>query len=176
MKKRIKDKSGFTLIELVVVLVIIAILSALTIPVVTGYIEDANDQKFISMARSDYVALTIEIEKGRLDDSLKLTDPIRHDVPINHRISLKTAIPPEKLSQLSGDENLVDYTVGYEKRYSDGRSCEPEETLCPVLVYGFKLKDGNKFKYVAVVPNQKAEIITEEDYSNLNIYYYENFT
>lgn len=177
MRKQIKkDKRGFTLIELAVVFVIIAILSALTIPIVTGYIDDANNQKFISMARSDYVALTIEIEKGRLADTLKLTDPIRPDSSTNHRLSLKTAIPPEKLRQLSGNENLEDYTVGYEKRYSDGRSCEPEETLCPILVYGFKLKEGGNFKYVAIVPNQRVEIITEEDYNNLNIYYYENFS
>lgn len=174
MKKRLKDKSGFTLIELIVVLVIIAILSALTIPVVTGYIQDANDQKFISMARADYVALTIEIEKGRLADTLKLIDPVRPDGTVNHRLSLKEAIPSDKLSALSGDENLVDYTVGFEKRYSDDRSCDPEETLCPILVYGFKLSDGSNFKYVAVVPNQRAEIITEEDFDNLNIYYYEN--
>lgn len=38
-----KNNKGFTLIELVVVLVIIALLAAITVPVVTGYIEDARE-------------------------------------------------------------------------------------------------------------------------------------
>lgn len=42
MPKRINDRSGFTLIEVIVVAVIIAVLSAVAIPLYNGYIEDSR--------------------------------------------------------------------------------------------------------------------------------------
>ena len=45
MKHSKSKKSGFTLIELIVVLTILAILAALLIPALTGYIEKAKSQK-----------------------------------------------------------------------------------------------------------------------------------
>ncbi|MFQ6861935.1 MAG: type IV pilin protein [Beduini sp.] len=60
-----KNKKGFTLIELVVVLVIIAILAAITVPVVTGYIEDANDARYVSEARAIYLVVQAEEAKDR---------------------------------------------------------------------------------------------------------------
>lgn len=63
IKQLKKNKKGFTLIELVVVLVIIAILAAITVPVVTGYIEDANDARYVSEARSIY--LVVQAEEAR---------------------------------------------------------------------------------------------------------------
>ncbi|MFQ9924087.1 MAG: type IV pilin protein [Beduini sp.] len=65
IKQLKKNKKGFTLIELVVVLVIIAILAAITVPVVTGYIEDANDARYVSEARSIYLVVQAEEAKDR---------------------------------------------------------------------------------------------------------------
>lgn len=65
IKQLKKNKKGFTLIELVVVLVIIAILAAITVPVVTGYIEDANDARYVSEARSIYLVVQAEEAKER---------------------------------------------------------------------------------------------------------------
>jgi prepilin-type N-terminal cleavage/methylation domain-containing protein len=42
MPKRINDRSGFTLIEVIVVAVIIAVLSAVAIPLYNGYITDSR--------------------------------------------------------------------------------------------------------------------------------------
>ena len=52
---RNKEK-GFTLVELIVVLAILATLAAIMVPSLTGYIDKANDTKLISMAKSIHTA------------------------------------------------------------------------------------------------------------------------
>ena len=56
IRKNLKDKAGFTLVELIVVLVILAILAAMLVPALTGYIDKANKQKITATTRQVVMA------------------------------------------------------------------------------------------------------------------------
>ena len=54
-RMRKKDK-GFTLVEIIVVLVILAILAAFLIPSMVGFVGDAKDKAGLAQAREVYIA------------------------------------------------------------------------------------------------------------------------
>lgn len=56
LKKQFRHEKGFTLVEIIVVLVILAILAAFTIPTMLGFVEDAKAKAYIVEAREVYVA------------------------------------------------------------------------------------------------------------------------
>ncbi len=79
LKRKAKNKKGFTLIELIIVIVIIAILAAIAIPAVLGYIQKAKDsatkgemQTIKSAVASTYAASQAGImNKSTFEDELK---------------------------------------------------------------------------------------------------------
>ncbi|UYO63060.1 prepilin-type N-terminal cleavage/methylation domain-containing protein [Acetobacterium wieringae] len=56
IKKQIRKAQGFTLVEIIVVLVVLAILAAFTIPTMLGFVADAKGKAYIAEAREVYVA------------------------------------------------------------------------------------------------------------------------
>jgi type IV pilus assembly protein PilA len=56
LQSQMKNKKGFTLIEIIVVLVILAILVAIALPAMFGYVEEARAKTFAQEARVGFLA------------------------------------------------------------------------------------------------------------------------
>lgn len=80
MKKEMKKKNnkGFSLVEIIVVLVIMAILVAVSIPALTGYIDEAKGKGNLTEARTAYISCQAAISEfgnpGTKLDGYKLAD------------------------------------------------------------------------------------------------------
>ena len=74
IKKLKENKKFFTLVELIVVLVIIAILAAMLIPAMTGYINKAKEKSITSETRQAVMAAqTLVDEKYATNQETKIT-------------------------------------------------------------------------------------------------------
>lgn len=69
MIKRIKNKKGFTLAELLIVVAIIAVLVAISIPIFTSQLEKAREATDAANIRSAYAEASAEVLDSNADAS-----------------------------------------------------------------------------------------------------------
>jgi|GEM_PF-6709233 len=64
--KRKLNKKGFTLVELIIVIIILAILAAVLVPLIGGYVREAQNNTVISNARNAYMAAVMVTGSTRI--------------------------------------------------------------------------------------------------------------
>ena len=119
MKKN--NNKGFTLGELIVVLVILAILAAILVPTLLGYIDRARSEKDYSTAQSIRVAVQAEIDEiyGKGTDTVAWKDVTDNQDKVFKLVgAVKEGsdykLDGQKLSLVSGtvtDNQIVNITV-----------------------------------------------------------------
>ena len=77
--KKIKNTKGFTLMEMLIVVAIIAILIAIAIPTFTAQLEKAREAADIANIRSTYSAAMVDYLNSTTTTSI--TTPITKDTP-----------------------------------------------------------------------------------------------
>ncbi len=97
-----KNNAGFTLVELIVVLLILAVLAALLVPQLLGFIDRAKREQSLLNARHLRTAAQAEFDEayGKATGTLKLGDPV---IPLADGLDSSKYGPNKK----NGDVNLV---------------------------------------------------------------------
>ncbi|MEG0275302.1 MAG: type II secretion system protein [Longicatena sp.] len=141
-----KNKKGFTLVEIIVVLVIMGILLALAVPAVLGYISKAQDQQYIAEARNGFLgantivatenargvatgrsqlkAADINKEIGETDLITAMSCTVEQDSTIDTKYNLKSCAITVK----SKDDRTYTFTANKEVVGSDGATTDTETT------------------------------------------------
>ena len=109
MFKKLKEnnKKGFTLVELIVVLVILAILAALLIPALTGYIDKAKRKNIVAETRQ-----TVMVAQTLVDEAYAKADVGADTVKIDGETGTVKVSEIKALAEVSGTIGTVTVTNG----------------------------------------------------------------
>ncbi len=122
MKKILKNKKGFTMIELIIVIAIIVILAAIAIPTFSGFVDTANQAAVTTEARNVYLAIKVEAVAEEMG-----TEGANPEDAAN--MAIEAGVDADNIKDLvvvdSGDISFTYTNNGYTVTYSSNVASAP---------------------------------------------------
>ena len=155
-------QKGFTLVELIVVLAILAVLAAIMVPSLTGYIDKAKNTQLLSIARSVYTAAQIEVSeayaRGEIEVKAEKNDrPAEGNFP-----SIRNIVENSEMKDWGfAGQDYVDYR-GTVKYFVNGFGFQNNNNA----KYHFKVlvsKDG-KIEQLSVCSGDKIATLKDDEF------------
>ena len=117
------NKKGFTLMEMLIVVAIIAVLVAIAIPVLNGTLEKAREATDAANLRAAYAEVSVNYLDGKTGDNLKKeVTPTQTEENWTSTITDIAGLPVKKETSGTGIEGLTaDSGDTWEVAYADGK-------------------------------------------------------
>ena len=157
-------QKGFTLVELIVVLAILAVLSAIMVPSLTGYIDKAKNTQLLSIARSVYTAAQIEVSEAYARGPIEVRSAeSQTDRPaVGNFPSIRNIVENSEMKDWGfAGEDYVDYR-GTVKYFINGFGFQNNNNA----KYHFKVlvsKDG-KIEQLSVCSGDKIATLKDDEF------------
>ena len=157
-------QKGFTLVELIVVLAILAVLSAIMVPSLTGYIDKAKNTQLLSIARSVYTAAQVEVSEAYARGPLEVRSAKNeNDKPaVGNFPSIRNIVDNSEMKDWGfAGQDYVDYR-GTVKYFVNGFGFQNNNNA----KYHFKVlvsKDG-KIEQLSVCSGDKIATLKDDEF------------
>ncbi|SHH46351.1 type II secretion system protein [Tepidibacter thalassicus] len=150
IQKRLKNKKGFTLVELIIVIAVLGILVGIAVPKFSGIQENARKKTDITNAKMISDAISVLLAEGKIDaPSSSITFEVvskKQSAPQNGSLSAEQQI----------QNALIDYLSDIPKIKSNGNSHKDDS-------FYVTIEEGAKSVKVLDAENKGIEIYPQTD-------------
>lgn len=177
MKKK-RNCLGFTLIEIIVVVVILAVLMAIAVPAVMSYIKEADEQKYVVTAKAGYDAAlkgVVKMQAGltnyqtysaMLKDIVENNEDFAQKADSHVKAKIKSiALSSKATSDADADHYEVYYGWASSKKQEE-KSFDPKHIVSCQIIY--ELEKDKKYMYVTIYPNRTTSVRYRRSHNNTN--------
>ncbi len=125
---KLTNKKGFTIVELVIVIAVIAILAAVLVPTFSSLIDKANDSKALQIARNVWMEYIAEHEEA-IDKDFEITFTDLKDSSANDVAYVFYVIDGEIGTTAGGESHIkLSVTDGKATVVASNEGAETEDT------------------------------------------------
>ena len=166
MYQKSGEQGGFTLVEMIVVLVIIAILAAITIPALLKYIDKARDKQVLIDTRSVCMATQSAMTEAYATDTLK---NMKGNAISNYYVADKSGTDTQKryyqeIVDLAGISSL-------ENNKSAFGAFVDNEGILSLLIYQDGNKDGDGKVAFYFRETDEYKVYDKADFNSFTTYF-----